>query len=136
MILVACLDDDNGMMFNHRRQSQDRELRKHLLLISSGQKLWMSRYSAKQFEVDCKQIIADDSFMLKAKDGDYCFVEDVDAAQYESKVEKIIIYRWNRKYPSDLRFTIPLNGGLWKKTKVEDFAGCSHENITMEVHEK
>lgn len=26
MIVIACLDDNGGMMFNHRRQSQDRML--------------------------------------------------------------------------------------------------------------
>ena len=24
MILIVCIDDNKGMMFNHRRQSQDR----------------------------------------------------------------------------------------------------------------
>ena len=26
MILIVCVDDHNGMMFNHRRQSQDLSL--------------------------------------------------------------------------------------------------------------
>ena len=59
MVLIICLDDDNGMMFNHRRQSQDRELRKHLMTLTSGKKLWMNHYSAKQFEgFCCKNILA------------------------------------------------------------------------------
>ena len=31
MVLIVCVDDHNGMMFNHRRQSQDRILRADIL---------------------------------------------------------------------------------------------------------
>ena len=31
MILIVCIDDNKGMMFNHRRQSQDGVLRRHIL---------------------------------------------------------------------------------------------------------
>lgn len=135
MVLIVCLDDDNGMMFNHRRQSQDRELRKHLMTLTSGKKLWMNHYSAKQFEEDYEQINVDDSFMLEAADGDYCFAEDIDAKQYEKWIEEIIVYRWNRKYPSDLQFSIPLNE-QWKLKQTEEFVGSSHDKITVEVYGK
>lgn len=96
----------------------------------------MNHYSAKQFESDYEQINVDDSFMLEATDGDYCFAEDIDATQYEKWIEQIIVYRWNRKYPSDLQFNISLTDGHWKKIKTEDFVGSSHEKITMEVYTK
>lgn len=31
MTLILCLDDENGMMFNHRRQSRDRVLISEML---------------------------------------------------------------------------------------------------------
>ena len=31
MIVIACLDNDGGMMFNQRRQSQDRYLRDRIV---------------------------------------------------------------------------------------------------------
>ena len=49
MIIISCVDDDMGMMFNHRRQSQDRVLRERVLEATKGKKLWMNHYSAKQF---------------------------------------------------------------------------------------
>lgn len=136
MNIIVCLDDDNGMLFNHRRQSKDIELRKRIIAMTSGKKLWMNHYSAKQFESEYAQINIDDSFMLEATDGDFCFVEDVDVAQYEKWIEKIIIFRWNRKYPADLHFNIPLSGGAWKLERTEDFIGNSHDKITMEVYGK
>lgn len=37
MIVIACLDDNGGMMFNHRRQSQDSVLRAHIAeLVGEG----------------------------------------------------------------------------------------------------
>ena len=48
MILIVCVDDHNGMMFNHRRQSQDRVLRADILELTGGKKLWMNAYSRKQ----------------------------------------------------------------------------------------
>ena len=45
MILIVCVDDHNGMMFNHRRQSQDRILRADILELTGGKKLWMNAYS-------------------------------------------------------------------------------------------
>ena len=48
MIAVVCVDDRNGMLFHHRRQSQDRLLREDLLSRCPG-RLWMNAYSAKLF---------------------------------------------------------------------------------------
>ena len=47
MIVIACLDDNGGMMFNHRRQSQDRVLRAHIAALVGGAMLWMNHYSAQ-----------------------------------------------------------------------------------------
>ena len=49
MIVMVCVDDKNGMMFNKRRQSQDRVLRQHMLELAGDKKLWMNAYSRKQF---------------------------------------------------------------------------------------
>ena len=136
MNIIVCLDDDNGMLFNHRRQSKDIEVRKRIIAMTSGKKLWMNHYSAKQFEGEYEQINIDDSFMLEATDGDFCFAEDIDVAQYEKWVERIIVFRWSRKYPADLHFTIPLSDGVWKLENTDDFIGNSHEKITMEVYTK
>ena len=45
MIAAVCIDDRGGMLFNHRRQSQDRLLREDLLAEAAGRPLWMNSYS-------------------------------------------------------------------------------------------
>lgn len=47
MIVITCLDQKNGMMFNHRRQSQDSVLREHVAKLVANVPLWMNHYSAQ-----------------------------------------------------------------------------------------
>ena len=53
MIVIACVDDRMGMLFNRRRQSQDAALRQRLLQRAARRTIWMSEYSARQF-ADCQ----------------------------------------------------------------------------------
>ena len=132
MIAVVCIDDKNGMLFNRRRQSQDRILREDLLREVNGAPLWMNAYSAKQFGPLPENIRVAEDFPEQAASGEYGFVETQDPASWSAAPESLIVYRWNRNYPADLFFTLPLEG--WTLARREEFAGSSHENITKEVY--
>ena len=56
-------------------------------------------------------------------------------APYEERTERIILYKWNRRYPADLVFGVNLNNG-WRLIAAEDFQGNSHEKITEEIYER
>ena len=66
MIVFVCVDERNGMMFNHRRLSQDRELRLYILKLTAASKLWMNQYSRSQFPEDAS-IQADENFLSLAE---------------------------------------------------------------------
>ena len=135
MILIACVDDNGGLAFNHRRQSTDCIVRERILELTKDGKLWMNHYSFKQFEeYDAGQINASEEFLNEATTGDYCFVEDVRVGDYAQWVERIILFRWNRSYPYDLEFDINLQKSIWSLETKEEFSGNSHEKITMEVY--
>lgn len=135
MILIVAVDEDKGMMFNRRRQSKDRVLRERILSLAKGGKLWMNAYTRRQFPEDAQgEILVDEEFLEKAGPGDYCFLENIPAAPYEDRIEKIILFWWNRKYPSDTWFDIDLEGGGWKLSETREFSGSSHEKITEEVY--
>lgn len=135
MKVIICIDDDNGMMFGNRRQSRDRRLTERIVRRTAGRRLWMNSYSLGLFkESKADNIIADEQFLSKAEPGDFCFVENVDLKSYGGEIEKLIIYRWNRKYPSDMKFTLELTD--WRAESCEDFEGFSHERITEEVWTK
>lgn len=133
MILIVCIDDRGGMLFNHRRQSQDRLLREDLLREAAGACLLMNAYSAKQFGPDERITITEDC-LARAGEGDCCFVEDLDPLAYAEKIEKVIVYRWNRTYPADFHFKIPLQDPGWKLRCTTEFSGSSHEKITKDVY--
>lgn len=137
MIVIVCLDDKNGMMFNRRRQSQDRCLRERIIDMTAGKVLRMNQYSAGQFDPKTlSHVMVGESFLEEAADGEYCFVENEALAPYEKNMEMLIVFRWNRTYPSDVWLDLVLGGDVWKLTETEEFSGYSHDVITMEVYKK
>lgn len=133
MILISCVDEHMGIMFNNRRQSQDSTLRERIVQISSKSKLWMNRYSETQFKENiASHINISDYFLNEAASGEFCFVEDKQTKKYESSIEIIILYKWNKTYPSDMNFDIDLSN--WNCVRSTDFAGSSHEKITEEIY--
>ncbi len=131
MHIIVCLDNRNGMLFNRRRQSQDKTLREHLLQLVEKKTLWMNEYSARQFENLPENSRVDENFLEKAKPGDYCFLENCDVLPVIDRIESCVVYRWNRLYPADTWFPEQLLKSLCSS---EDFPGNSHETITREVY--
>lgn len=133
MNIIVCVDKSGGMSFCGKRQSQDRVLREKVLEISSGAKLFMNSYSAKQFE-NLENIIVDEDFSNNAGQGDFCFVENKEISA--ENVEHFYVFNWNRKYPGDLFFSVDLKAEGFKKIKKEEFQGNSHDKITLEIYSR
>lgn len=130
MKLIFCLSKDKSMMLFAKRQSKDAKLVEWIIENIGESKLWVSNYSAKQFE-GVSNIVVDDDYMCKAAEDDYCFVEDKD---YSAEgVSEIIICKWNRDYPGDKFFNIDLKANAFKKIDSVDIVGKSHEKITIET---
>lgn len=119
-------------MFNRRRQSQDRLLREDLLAEAGGRPVWMNRYSRKLFDPAPENVRTAEDFAQRAGRGEFCFFEDVFPGPWLDKAEKVVVYHWNRTYPSDApRLPLPLAGRA--PVGREEFAGSSHERITKEI---
>lgn len=131
MQVIITVENRNGMLFNHRRVSRDRKVSERILAYCKEKKLWMNAYSAKLFENN-PQIRVSETF-LEQKDA-ICFVEDQDVTPYLPEIDTIILFHWNRDYPADFFFTVDLSE--WNRIHQEEFAGKSHEKITMEVYKK
>lgn len=133
MIAIVCLDDKNGMMFNKRRQSRDCGVVEQVLDMTEGGCLWIHPFSEPLFvEKEAEQIHVREEFLKCAGDGEYCFVENRGLHSVEEKLEKLIVFRWNRVYPADLYLDLALED--WRKAEEEEFSGNSHEKITREVY--
>lgn len=136
MIVILCTDSQNGLMFGGRRQSRDRLLLEDIQLLCGEKPLLMNEYSSRLFlsyGFHPQRIAAD--FLDLANSGDYCFVEGNSLLPFCSKLEKIILYRWNRVYPADLYLEPGLLEG-WTLKETKEFPGSSHNMITREVYER
>jgi len=132
--LIVCIDDAGGMMFNHRRQSQDRVLRAHLLELTNGSRLWVTPYTAKQFGEHAASLCISQAPWQDAAPGDFYFAEDGEIPT--ERAERIYLYRWNRLYPSDRKFVTDPAGLGFVLCAREEFAGYSHPTITQEIYTK
>lgn len=134
MNIIVCLEDKNGMMFNKRRLSQDKVIREDIYNNMDWKSLVMNSYSFKMFEKDNPtiDIIVREDLPLCDKDN-LQFIEDKQLGKFESEIDKIIVYYWNRRYPSDLKFDIDFSDGNWEVISEEEFCGNSHEKITKKI---
>ena len=132
MILIACIDDGMGLAFNHRRQSRDSAVCSDIAALVGTVPLWLSERSAPLFEGLGLDILTADEPAFCAGEGEYCFLEFSSPAAFAGSIEKLVLYRWNRSYPSDVKFDISLED--WAIDSALDFPGSSHERITREVY--
>ena len=136
MKLVVCVDDRMGVMFNKRRQSKDAKVREDILsMLEEGKKLFVSPYTAKQFlPEEQEKLQISETFLLEATKEDICFIEDSDVSELVDSIESIILYRWNRHYPSDKYFTLDLSN--YDFVSSIDFVGNSHPEMLKEEYKK
>ncbi len=143
MILILCVDDDMGLSFGGKRQSRDRVVTEDILKTASQSVLWTDEYSGKLLLADPElftdetvsqeNIKVDDACLSAAGAGEYCFVEITDVGTKAGQAEAILLYHWNRAYPSTVKFAMPEGYVL---AESEEFAGNSHDKITKEVYRR
>ncbi|MBO5980824.1 MAG: ribonuclease Z [Clostridia bacterium] len=132
MEIIICLDDNNGMLFNNRRQSRDAKvlediknnLQNSLTIFSFSEKL----VSSAEIPYEIMSDTVSENTVL--------FIEDRGIKEFLPAAHKITVYRWNRVYPADMSLDIDLSAEGFRITRSVDFEGTSHEKITKEVYER
>ena len=154
---IVCLDQEDGLLFNGRRQSRDRVVTEKILSMTKGNPLWMSAYSRRIFPEDAPVCVAEDLMGKLAEPAESArkAAEQAEAAQKESwqqpgkasfclieeavdleneAIDEWLVFRWKRVYPADVFLKFPADG--WEKELIETFAGYSHEEIDLERYRK
>lgn len=134
LTVAITVDNGMGLAFNKRRQSRDKKLIEDLISVTDKM-IYVSNYSAPLFEDFKDRIAVVDSPINECQDDACCFLEMADIADKTDEIECIILYRWNRLYPSDTKLTLDLNNGFELVT-TDDFVGSSHDRITREIYKK
>lgn len=136
MILIACVDDGMGMMFNRRRQSMDVRVRQDMLCdLPEGEKLYVTPYTARQFPEEQQERleICEDPINYPWTQERF-FAEDTEVSEIVQKPERIVLYCWGRSYPSDRHFSIDLSG--YACISKSFFEGNTHPEMQKELYER
>ena len=125
--LIVCISNNNGMMFNNRRQSRDRLLLEKLCTDYQNERIIIHEYSKRLFEGLPVEVTTE----VCVNDAT-SFVEDPDLIPCEAIFDKIIVVRWNRDYPADKFFNVDMSA--YECVNREDFIGKSHDEILIETY--
>lgn len=138
MTLITCIDDRGGQAFHRRRLSRDRALCVRVLELAGTGRLRLSPYSLPLFGAlpPAAALAAGEDFLDRATGDELCFAEREDLSPWLDKADRLVLFRWNRTYPYDLRFPLEELEKHWVLTGTADFPGSSHEKITEETYEK
>lgn len=133
MTVAVCVSDGGGMLFNKRRQSKDKAVTADILKQAAEKKILVSEFSLPIFSENSSRVVAVSNPLAAAGSDSFVFVEDRSLLEYKKKITELLIYKWNRKYPYDLKLDInPEKEGMYLSESV-DFEGNSHEKITREL---
>ena len=134
MKVFICIDDNGGMLFNRRRQSRDKRLIDDVCESVADGILYISDFSEELFSESDSSVIAVPCPLESAPRGSSAFIESPPLRVYLDKIDRLIIYRWNRRYLSDQKLDIsPLDEGF-KLIESVDFEGDAHDKITKETY--
>jgi hypothetical protein len=116
------------MLFNKRRQSRDSAVLADIRACVP-ETLAIDGFSEKLIaDAQIPYVLAEEPLWEDA----HFFLEVRPASQVVPLASTVVVYRWNRHYPADVRFDADLSGFTLQST--EEFPGTSHETITKEVY--
>ena len=143
MKIIVCVDDNNGLSFNNRRQSRDKFLT--LYLLNNFKPLKISPYSATLFKSQMVEygneifsnviFCTNESVCLNTTD-EYVFVEkDFDFDKHGNEINELILCKWNRVYPNDKIMPSVSNVNPYLElSEIVELNGYSHDLITIEKY--
>lgn len=129
--VAIAVDERMGIAFNKRRQSCDRIMIEELIRSQAG-KIYVSDYSKELFLDFEDRIEVVKNPIEDCKDGACCFIELSGIENDLNEIGSLILYNWNRHYPSDTTLSVDLDNYTLVSTK--EFAGSSHEKITKKIY--
>lgn len=136
MTVFLCTDERGGMIFMNRRVSSDKILTKDIEKTVGDGILYISDFSEFLFEKSDISVMSVTNPLDAAEKEDFVFVENLGLKEAVKKIDRLIIYNWNRKYPFDFSLDInPIEEGFHLSERCE-FKGNSHDKITKEIYEK
>lgn len=98
MYWIFCIDDQDGLQFNNRRQSRDVAVVSDIICMAGGKRIWMSSYSAELFKGLTDTSIIAEYPEDNAYQEEYCFLERMPEVFDCDSIQGVVLYRWNRMF--------------------------------------
>ena len=133
MRIIACVSDDFGLLFNMRRQSRDRRILEDISTLVGDAVLYINDFSIPLFDSAKISVLSVTDPLKAAGSDDFVFVENMSVLDFKDKIEEVILYKWNRKYPADFKLDLEPSAEGMSLCESIDFVGHSHEKITREI---
>ena len=132
MKVILCIDKSDGMAFLGMRQSRDRVLTQDIINDLGGEKLYIHPKTLKVFEKFDNSFLEVTEAPLADCDG-VCFLELESPKAELARVDTLVIYHWNREYPSDVKLGFEPREEGFRCISTSSFKGYSHKKITKEI---
>lgn len=132
LTVYLCLDDRGGLLYNGRRLSRDAVLLDDMAAMVPDV-LTIDPFSEKLITAaGIPYVLAEEELPEEA----HFFLENRDPETLLPLARNLVIYRWNRHYPSDVRWEKNPGDHGFVLSETAEFPGKSHEIITKEVYVK
>ena len=133
--VAITVDDRMGLAFNKRRQSRDKKLIDDLC-SKTDKDIYISSYSAILFDEHKNRIKIVEDPLSECPDGGFCFLEMTELGIHIDSISELVVYYWNRLYPSDKKLDINITDHGFKMSAKYEFVGNSHDKITKFIYVK
>lgn len=136
MTCFLTLDINNGLLFNKRRLSQDKVVTQDIMnyVQSNNARLFLTSYSRKIFpdNIACEFTVCDAPYDISNIRGssNCIFAENLSPIPHIDSIDKLVIYYWNKEYPSDVRFDINPEEFGFRLSDCVDYSSNTHPRIT------
>lgn len=133
--IAVTVDERGGLGFGGRRQSRDRILIEDLC-SSVNTNIYVSEMTASLFKGHEDKVKVVKNPLSECCDGETAFLELTEIGGYLKNIREIIVYNWNRHYPSDIKLDIDPEKNGYILNEEYDFTGSSHDKITKKIYKK
>ncbi len=135
MTLITCIDTRLGLSFLGKRQSRDKLLSADIVNYAKGRRILIGEYSRPLFseagtELSENNIKVSENPMSEACDSDIVFLEGGVTEKTLLCASELVLFCWNRHYPSDKRLARSFIDENFTLTNTHEFVGNSHDNLT------
>ena len=134
LTVIVTVDERNGRAFLGKRLSRDQALCEDVLCVCDGRALTVTPKSAPLFS-GARLSVREDLFD-GARSGEVFFSEVEPLLPVSEKITTLVVYRWNRRYPSDLNLDLTPEACGLRLISAHEFVGKSHEKITREEYRR